>query len=126
MPHHAADAMVAASSIVMALQTIVSHNVNPLHTGIISVGAFIAGDAPNVIPGVAELHLTVRTFRPDVRDLLEERITEFAQTQAAVFGTTADVNYIPRYQRRVGLQRQRVVDRGELLGEVGAGVVAQG
>jgi len=97
MPHHAADAVVAASSIVMALQTIVSRNVNPLHTGIISVGAFIAGDAPNVIPGVAELRLTVRTFRPDVRDLLEKRITEIAQTQVAVFGAAADVNYIRRY-----------------------------
>jgi len=97
MPHHAADAVVAASAIVMALQTIVSRNVNPLHTGIISVGAFIAGDAPNVIPGVAELRLTVRAFRPDVRDLLEKRISEIAQTQAAVFGATADVNYIRRY-----------------------------
>ncbi|MCB2001512.1 MAG: amidohydrolase [Rhodoferax sp.] len=97
MPHHAADSVVAASAIVMALQTIVSRNVNPLHTGIISVGAFIAGDAPNVIPGVAELRLTVRAFRPDVRDLLEKRITEIAQTQAAVFGATADVDYIRRY-----------------------------
>ncbi|MEO7937378.1 MAG: amidohydrolase, partial [Burkholderiaceae bacterium] len=53
MPHHAADTIVAASAIVMALQTIVSRNVNPLHAGIISVGAFISGDAPNVLPGVA-------------------------------------------------------------------------
>ena len=85
------------SSIVVALQTIVSRNVNPLHTGIISVGAFHSGDAPNVIPGEAELRLTVRAFRPDVRDLLEKRIAEIAQTQAAVYGATADVNYIRRY-----------------------------
>ena len=62
----------------MALQTIVSRNVPPLHTGIISVGAFLAGDAPNVIPGEAELRLTVRAFRPEVRDLLERRIAEIA------------------------------------------------
>ena len=97
LPQHAVDTVVAASSIVMALQTIVSRNVNPLHTGIISVGAFLAGDAPNVIPGEAELRLTVRAFRPDVRDLLEKRITEIAQTQAAVYGAKADVNYIRRY-----------------------------
>ena len=97
LPQVAVDTVVAASSIVMALQTIVSRNVNPLHTGIISVGAFISGDAPNVIPGTAELRLTVRAFRPDVRDLLEKRITEIAQAQAAVYGATADVNYMRRY-----------------------------
>ena len=97
LPHHAVDTVVAASSIVMALQTIVSRNVNPLHTGIISVGAFLSGDAPNVIPGDAELRLTVRAFRPDVRDLLEKRITEIAQAQAAVYGATAEVHYQRRY-----------------------------
>ncbi|MGL6109015.1 MAG: amidohydrolase, partial [Rubrivivax sp.] len=97
MPQAAVDTIVAASSIVMALQTIVSRNVPPLHAGIISVGAFLSGDAPNVIPGEAELRLTVRAFRPEVRDLLEKRIAEIAQTQAAVFGARAEVNYMRRY-----------------------------
>jgi hippurate hydrolase len=97
MPQVAVDPVVAASSIVMALQTIVSRNVPPLQMGIVTVGAFLAGDAPNVIPGEAELRLTVRAFRPDVRDLLEKRITEIAQTQAAVYGATADVEYQRRY-----------------------------
>ena len=97
MPHRAVDSIVAASSIVMSLQTIVSRNVPPLHTGIVSVGAFLSGDAPNVIPGEAELRLTVRAFRPEVRDLLEKRITEIAQAQAAVYGATAEVQYIRRY-----------------------------
>ncbi len=97
MPHRSVDTIVAAASIVMSLQTIVSRNLNPLHTGIISVGAFHSGDAPNVIPGEAELRLTVRAFRPDVRDLLEQRITEIAQAQAAVYGASAEVEYIRRY-----------------------------
>ena len=97
MPHRAVDTIVAAASIVMSLQTIVSRNLNPLHTGIISVGAFHSGDAPNVIPGEAELRLTVRAFRPDVRDLLEQRITEIAQAQATVYGASAEVEYIRRY-----------------------------
>jgi hippurate hydrolase len=97
IPQSAVDPVVAGASIVMALQTIVSRNVPPLHTGIISVGAFLAGDAPNVIPGEAELRLTVRAFRPEVRDLLERRIGEIARTQAAVYGATAEVNYIRRY-----------------------------
>ena len=97
MPQSAVDPVVAGASIVMALQTIVSRNVPPLHAGIISVGAFLAGDAPNVIPGEAELRLTVRAFRPEVRDLLERRIGEIARAQAAVYGATAEVDYIRRY-----------------------------
>jgi hippurate hydrolase len=97
IPHRAVDTIVAASSIVMALQTIVSRNVDPLHTGIVSVGAFHSGEAPNVLPDEAELRLTVRAFRPDVRDLLEKRIGEIARAQAAVYGASADVNYIRRY-----------------------------
>jgi hippurate hydrolase len=97
IPHLAVDSVVAASSIVMALQTVVSRNVPPLHTGIVTVGAFLAGDAANVIPETAELRVTVRAFRPDVRDLLEQRITDIAKTQAAVYGATAEVDYQRRY-----------------------------
>jgi hippurate hydrolase len=97
IPQRAVDPVVAGASIVMALQTIVSRNVPPLHTGIVTVGAFLAGDAPNVIPGTAELRLTVRAMQPAVRDLLERRITEIAQAQALSYGATAEVNYIRRY-----------------------------
>jgi hippurate hydrolase len=97
MPQSAVDPVVAASSIVMALQTIVSRNVAPLEMGIVTVGAFHAGDAPNVIPNEAELRLTVRAFKPEVRALLQQRITEIAQTQATVYGASAVVDYQPGY-----------------------------
>jgi hippurate hydrolase len=97
IPQTAVDPVLAGASIVMALQSIVSRNVPPLHTGIITVGAFLAGDAPNVIPGTAELRLTVRAMQPEVRDLLEKRIAEVAQAQAISYGATAEVNYIRRY-----------------------------
>jgi hippurate hydrolase len=97
MPQSAVDPIVVGSAIVMALQSIVSRNVPPLQMGIITVGAFLAGDAPNVIPGTAELRLTVRAMKPEVRDLLEKRIKEVAQTQAIVFGATAEVRYDRRY-----------------------------
>ena len=93
MPHAAVDAVVAGSSIVMALQTVVSRNVPPLDTGMVSVGAVPSGDAPNVLPDTAELRLTVRAFRPEVRDLLQQRVTEIAHAQAAVFGARAEVTY---------------------------------
>ena len=97
MPQSAVDPIVVGASIVMVLQTIVSRNVPPLHTGIVTVGAFLAGDAPNVIPGTAELRLTVRAMQPSVRDLLEKRITEIAQAQAASYGARAEVKYVRRY-----------------------------
>jgi len=97
VPQLAVDPVVAASSIVMALQTIVSRNVPPLDMGIITVGAFHAGTTFNVIPETAELKLTIRALRPQVRDQLERRIHEVVQAQAAVFGATADILYERRY-----------------------------
>ena len=97
MPQAAVDPVVAASSIVMALQTIVSRNVPPLDMGIITVGAFHSGTTFNVIPETAELKLTIRALRPQVRDQLERRIREVAQAQAAVYGATVDIHYDRRY-----------------------------
>ena len=124
IPQSAVDPVVAGAAIVMALQTIVARNVPPLHTGIVTVGAFLAGDAPNVIPGTAELRLTVRAMRPSVRDLLERRITEIAQAQAAGFGATAEVNYIRRYPVLNNTpSRHRVLQAGDarLAGRRGPG-----
>ena len=96
-PHNAVDPILVGSALVMALQSIVSRNVPPLQTGIISLGAFLAGDAPNVIPGTAELRLSVRAMQPEIRDLLERRIHEIANAVAQTYGATADVNYMRRY-----------------------------
>jgi len=65
--------------------------------GIVTVGAIHSGTTFNVIPETAELKLTVRSLRPAVRDQLEQRITEIAHAQAAVYGATADVLYERRY-----------------------------
>ncbi len=97
MPHRAADPVVAASSLVMALQTVVSRNVDPLQMAVVTVGAFHAGEANNVIPPHAMLRLSVRALDRDVRTLLQQRITALAQQQAASFGCTAEVEYRPGY-----------------------------
>ncbi len=91
MPHKATDAILAGAAIVQALQSVVSRNVNPLDCAVVSVGSFHAGIAPNVIPDHAELQLSVRALKPEVRDLLIERISAVAQAQAASFGATATV-----------------------------------
>ncbi len=92
-PHNTHDPIVAASSIVMALQTIVSRNVNPLDSAVVTVGMFHAGVANNVIPEQAELKLTVRCFKPEVRKMLQERIETIAQAQAQSFNVVASVDY---------------------------------
>ena len=97
MPQMTVDPVLAASAIVMALQSIVSRNVPPLDMAIITVGAFHAGTTFNVIPQSAELKLTIRALRSSVRDQLQQRITEVAHAQAAVYGATADVHYERRY-----------------------------
>ena len=97
MPHRAADPLVAASSIVMALQTIVSRNVDPLDTAVVTVGALHAGQANNVIPALATLELSVRSLNPEVRRLLEQRIKALVAAQAESFGVTADIDWRPGY-----------------------------
>lgn len=93
MPHRAADPVVAAASLVMALQTTVSRNVEPLQTAVVTVGVLQAGHACNVIPQRAKLEISVRALDNDVRNLLERRITELAHAQAQSFGVTAEVDY---------------------------------
>jgi len=96
-PHQAVDPILAASHLVIALQAIVSREVDPNELAIITVGAFLAGSAPNVIPPRAELRLTVRARSEAVRAQLRERITAVAQAQAAVHGARAEVDYRWRY-----------------------------
>ncbi|WP_392562003.1 M20 aminoacylase family protein [Orbus sturtevantii] len=93
MPHLSIDPVVVASSIVMALQTIVSRNANPLETAIITVGSFQAGDANNVIPDEAILKLTIRALDPSMQDLIEKRVKELVTAQAASYGAEVEIDY---------------------------------
>ncbi|AYZ63640.1 amidohydrolase [Burkholderia multivorans] len=92
-PHAAVDPVVVCASIVMALQTIVSRNVNPQALAIITAGSIHAGTASNVIPPHADLELSVRALSPDVRALLERRIRETVAGQAASYGAMAEIDY---------------------------------
>ena len=92
-PHQARDPIVAASAIVMALQTIVSRNINADSFCVVTVGAFNAGATANVIPEAAELKLNIRTKSPDVGEFAEARIREIAAGVAAAYGVSAEVAY---------------------------------
>jgi hippurate hydrolase len=97
MPHKTVDPVVVCAGIVFALQTIVSRNVAPLDMAVITIGAIHAGEASNVIPDEANMIISVRALRPEVRDHLERRIREVVQAQAAVYGARAEVNYEASY-----------------------------
>ena len=96
-PHLSNDPVVAAAHIILALQTIVSRNVDPRDMAVITVGAIHGGEAPNVIPGVVNLKLTVRAYRPEIRAMLRQRITEVVSAQAATLGVQAEIDYHWRY-----------------------------
>jgi hippurate hydrolase len=93
MPHKAVDPVVAAASIVMALQTIVSRNTEPSQLAVVTVGVLHAGTANNVIPGSAAMELTVRALDPDVRNMLERRIKALVTAQAESYGVRAVIDY---------------------------------
>lgn len=97
VPHKAVDPVVVCASMVLALQTVVARNVDPLDMAIVTVGAIQAGQAPNVIPDKAEMRLSVRALKAEVRDLLQTRITALAHAQAESFGARAEVDYHRRY-----------------------------
>jgi hippurate hydrolase len=97
MPHRAADVIVAAASIVMALQTIVARNVDPLQAAVVTVGAMHAGKANNVIPASATLELSVRALDRDVRATLERRIKALVSAQAESLGVSARIDWRPGY-----------------------------
>ncbi len=120
MPHRAADPLVAAASIVMALQTIVARNVDPLHTAVVTVGAMHAGQANNVIPALATLELSVRSLDADVRRLLEQRIKALVAAQAESFGVTAEVDWRPGYCVLVNSVEETNFARDVALSLVGA------
>ncbi|MCS7281864.1 MAG: amidohydrolase [Anaerolineae bacterium] len=95
LPHQTVDPIVTAAHAVVALQTIVSRNVSPLETAVVTVGAIHGGDAFNVIPAQVELLGTIRTYEPSARDTAIRRLRDILQGVAATFGAQAEVDIAP-------------------------------
>jgi hippurate hydrolase len=119
-PEDAADPVVAGASIVMALQTIVSRNIKPFEPAVVTVGAFHAGSASNIIPDAAELVLTIRSFDPDIRAFLEKRISEIARCQAESYGMRASVAYRRSYDATVNHPAETAFVRDQAIRFAGA------
>jgi hippurate hydrolase len=94
-PHLATDITVLQAQFILALQTIVSRNVSPLDSAVVSVGAIETGSfgSVNVMPDKIRIGGTARSFTESVRDTIERRIRELANGLANSFGCTAEVEF---------------------------------
>lgn len=107
-PHAAIDPVLVAGHIITAAQSVVSRNVNPIDTAVVSLCAMHAGHpgAMSVIPAHAKLVGTVRTFRPATQDMIEKRLTELVQSIAAAFGARARLHYERVYPATINHYRE--------------------
>ena len=92
-PHLTVDPILIAGSLVMALQSVVSRNIDPTQTAILTIGSLNAGMASNVIPESASMGLSVRSFSAEVRDRLQERITDLVTQHVHGYGGSVEINY---------------------------------
>jgi hippurate hydrolase len=106
MPHETADPVVAACGIVQAIQTISSRNVHSAQEKVISVTQIHTGTASNIIPDSAMINGTVRTFDKDVKALIQKRMEEIVQGQAASYGVTAELNYEEGYPATINAEAE--------------------
>ncbi|HSJ86807.1 MAG TPA: M20 family metallopeptidase, partial [Anaerolineales bacterium] len=92
LPQNTMDPVVASAHIINALQTIVSRNVAPLETAVVSVTTVNAGTAFNVIPQTADLTGTIRTFDPNVRQRVVDRFEQIARGVGEAMGCQVEVS----------------------------------
>lgn len=99
MPHKTIDAIVVGTQLVQSLQTVVSRNVNPLNSAVLTVGSFHAGTANNVIAETCELKGTIRTFsefeRTHVRERLDSLIRHTSEMHGAKYALDLRIGYPP-------------------------------
>jgi len=91
LPAQATDPVIAAAEIISALQSIVSRNISPLNAAVVSVTQVTAGNAFNIIPPVAEIRGTIRSFEVEVRDLILLRFENLVRSISAGFGCEVDL-----------------------------------
>jgi hippurate hydrolase len=120
-PHTSIDTIVVGAAIVNALQSIVSRNVDPLESAVVTITQFHAGTADNIIPQTGHLRGTARSLTPQTRDVVERRVREVVEGVAKLYGATATVNYKRDYPVTRNHERQTA-----FAAEVAAVVAGEG
>lgn len=106
MPHKTVDSVVAASALVLQLQSVVSRSVNPLDPAVVTIGSIQGGTAQNVIADRCKLAGTVRCFSEESRELIRERIHALAEGTAQAYGAKANVTYMMGYPSLVNDEKE--------------------
>jgi hippurate hydrolase len=118
-PHRAKDAIVAASALVQALQSVVARNVDAMDAAVLSITAFNAGTTHNVLPESAHLLGTVRAFKSAVRDAVEAAVRRVCDGVAATYGVAVRLDYDRRYPPTVNSVAEADIARRAALALVG-------
>ena len=119
-PHKGIDPIMVAVQIAQSWQTIVSRNVSPLESGVVSITQIHAGSATNVIPDEAKLIGTARTFTMPVLDMIEQRMRDIATHTAAAFGAEIEFNFKRNYPPLINHAEQTAFAVGVMQQIVGA------
>jgi hippurate hydrolase len=105
-PHLGIDTVLVGAQIINNIQSVVSRNVDPLKSAVVSICMFEAGNTDNVIPQTVKLRGTARSLAAEVRDLLERRLHQVVEGTAAAHGAKATLNYRRNYPVLVNHERQ--------------------
>ena len=119
-PESSADAIVCAAQVICALQTLVSRNLSPLQSAVLSLGVIKGGTAQNIICDNVEIRGTLRTANREIRAMMKQRIRETAEGIALAMGCRAEVNIIAGYAALVNNDDEAArITRvaGRMLGE---------
>ena len=119
-PHTCIDPVLIGAQIVVAVQSVVARSMDPIETAVVSLCMFHAGSAGNVIPEVAELNGTVRTFKPAVQDMVEARLGAIVRSIAEAHGAKAELAYSRGYPPTINHEAETIRAQkaaAEVLGE---------
>jgi len=126
LPHNSIDPVPIACQMVQAFQTIISRNIKPVESGVVSVTMIHTGEATNVVPDSCEIQGTVRTFTVEVLATIEARMKAIAEHTCAAFGATCDFEFVHNYPPTINEPGETAFARGVMAGIVGeANVLTQ-
>ncbi|TQR21607.1 N-acetyldiaminopimelate deacetylase [Psychrobacillus vulpis] len=96
-PHQARDMSVAAATLLLQLQTIVSRSVNPMESAVVTIGKMTSGTVQNIISGQARLEGTIRTMNAEMMSTIKEKIESFCKATKIAFDCEVQINYGSSY-----------------------------
>lgn len=125
MPHLGIDPLPVACQLVQGFQTVVSRNMRPIDTGVISVTMIQCGEATNVVADTCLIQGTVRTFTNEVLDLFESRMRAVAEHTCLAFGASCDFEFSRNYPPTINHRAETAFVREAMVEAVGAGNVLE-